>query len=376
MAREKPDRKEASSRPKPERRRAPTLQDVADRAGVSPSTVSAVLNDSPRARSFFPETKERVRVAAQELGYCPNPLAKTLKRNRSGVVGAVLFSQHSFYYGPPLWAAEKSAKELGYEIVTADMGYDPGRLPQCLQSLAAWRTEGLLLFTGGHRLAESEMRAIQDMGVPFVRAGTRRADEPCSSLVFNNFGAGRSLALHLAQLGHRRIGVIAANASNEQSEERVAGILAALKASGADLSPGRLIRVRDHDVGIGAGYRYTAEILELSPDLTALVCLNDGMAVGALRRLWELGRRVPKDISVTGFDDVWLGPEPSDENRLGPYLTPALTTIRAPLEMVGGEAMRMLVEMLRDDGARRVKRVVEFLPELVIRESTGPVPQG
>lgn len=364
------DRKSTSG--KQSRGGIPTLQDVADRVGVSPSTVSATLNDVPRARHYSEATKARIRAVAKEIGYFPNPLAKTLKRTRSGLIGVVMFSQHSAYYGRVLQAVEARCREMGYEVVTADMKYDRARLEECVHRLAAWRVEGLLLMTGGRLIDTAVTAALKEQGTPYVMAGVWRPDEPSSGIVFNDAEGGRLLAVHLTDLGHTRIGVLAANPSNEASEERLSGIRSVLKECGLELEDRCVIRAPGPDVGLLAGYRFAGELLDSDPAVSAIICMNDGMAIGAVRQAWERGKNTPRDISIAGFDDTPLYGPANDENRLGSYTVPSLTTIRTPMEEMGRAAARMLIEMIEDEDASRTKRVYEFMPALVVRDSTGP----
>lgn len=354
--------------------RSPTLRDVATRAGVSPSTVSAVLNDAPRAKAYSPETINRVHAIAKEIGYFANPLAKTLKKTKSGMIGAVIFSRHSSYYDFLLQAVESAAHDVGYEVVTADMGYDPARLDHCINSLAAWRVEGLLLLSGGYACGPSVMRTLHETGIPYIKGGVRHPDDPCSSLAFNNREAGRMLAQHLTRLGHIRIGVLAANPSNHQAQERLDGITAFLNGCGQPLEGRRVVRAVDSNIGLSAGFHYAAQLLKSDPSVTSIICANDAMAIGAIRLLRERSIRVPDDVSVTGFDDLCLGNRPHEDDRLGAYLVPALTTIRTPLIAMGETAVRMLVELIAHPDLRRVIRTIEFAPELIVRGSTAPPP--
>ena len=360
----------------PARRRGaiPTLRDVAQCAGVSPSTVSATLNEAPRARYYSTETKERIRQAAKDLGYVANPLAKTLKRSRSGLLGIVAFSQYGIYYGRLLEAAQEHAEQLGYEIVAADMHYDPGRLEKCVNLLLAWTVEGILLLTGGQEITPAALQRLAHTDIPVLGGGARSGNLPFTCIAFNNMEAGGLLAKHLLDFGHTRIGVLAANPNNQQCEERIAGIAAALAERNMVLDEQRIIRVVGVDVGVAAGYHCAAALLERDPKVTAVICQNDVMAIGALCRLREEGRRVPEDVSVTGFDDLYLESQAEDNDRLGAYLSPALTTIRAPIRQMGKEAVALLVNMVQSPVEGKAKKIVEFSPELIVRDSTGPAP--
>ena len=353
-------------------RQKPTLRQVAEVAGVCPSTVSAVLNRSPRARAYSDETKEKILAAARELGYVPNPLARSLKKNRTNLLGVVLFCQHSTYFVSMLQGVEEQSHALGFEIITADMRRDANRLERCLHLVTAWRVEGVLLMIGSHPVNRSLLSSVRDAGTPCVEIGSPNSDYPASYVSFDNFRAGQLIAEHLVSLGHAEIGVLAGSPENLDSERRLAGIRSVLGKRGIDLVDRRVIKASDNRFELSAGYHAAGRLLEEHPEVTAIVSINDAMAIGAIRRIRESGRDVPGDVSVAGFDDLCLDDITDHDNRLGAYINPSLTTIRAPLHDVGKAAASVLAEMVNGGESEERKRI-EFAPELVVRESTGPV---
>lgn len=356
------------------RRRPPTLVHVAEAAGVSPSTVSAVLNNMPRAKNYAAATKERIRAAAAALGYVPNPLARTLKQTKSRTIGFVMLSRHSHYYDQLLQGAESYVRESGYELVTGDMGFQPQQLERCIQQMLAWRVEGLFLMTGGNPIAPHIILALNAMGIPYIKGGVRQPNDPCVCVDFDNHQAGVLLAEHLVALGHRHFGVLAAGSQNHQANERIRGVGKVLSRRRIPLSSAQVVRAASADVGLMAGCQYAAQLIEQQPATTVIVCTNDLMAIGAMKCLRQSGRSVPDDVSITGFDDLCIEGAGNSENRLGAFVTPTLTTIRTPLYAIGRATMEMLVDMIRRPEHLSAAKVLTFPPELIVRQSTGPAP--
>jgi LacI family transcriptional regulator len=352
---------------------AVTLRQVAAAAGVSPSTASSILNEAPRAQAYAEATRKRVRMAAAQLGYSPNLLARTLKRQESGLLGVVMFGQDLMYHGRLLLGAEETARAAGYDLMTTSMGYSLGRFDKCLQTLAAWRVEGVILLIGGHLLDEEMLTRLRSLHVPFVSCGLRQGDTPGTCTHFNT-EAGRTAAQWLLQQGHSRIAVLGASGTNLDAAERVRGVEMTLLEHGLSLEPHRVVPAVSSMVGVSAGYAYAATLLRKAPDTTAVLAINDVIAIGAMRRLTESGLSIPQDISLIGFDDICLDNTDDESNRLGLYLTPALTTVRVPLREMGSATTRLLVDIIEGCWNPEVPYTVEFAPKLIVRNSAGPVP--
>ncbi|MFP4500798.1 MAG: LacI family DNA-binding transcriptional regulator [Candidatus Hydrogenedentota bacterium] len=218
---------------------------------------------------------------------------------------------------------------------------------------------------------QAQRRLLEDTGLPFANAGAIDQDEPNPCIVFRNSEAGRLLAAHLWELGHRRVGILAAHPSNHQCEERLRGMRAVFAENGAPLDNAWVRRAPTPEINFAVGYEFAAELLDAHPDLTALMAINDMMAIGALRCVGERGRAVPAAFSVTGFDDLCVGPTVAEGNRIGAYITPQLTTIRTPIEQGGRAAAQLLIDLVERKVDPAVRHVVELKPELVVRESTG-----
>ncbi len=350
----------------------PKLKDIAVQAGVSIPTVSVILGGGPKAEMYSAKTRRKVWALAREMGYTPNLLARSLKSGKSKIIGVVMSNQYNSYYGRPLRAAEQKAAELGYEIMTADMKWDFSRFERCIQMMASWNVEGLILMTGGRLVNTSMISMLRDTGIPYVKGGVFHPDDACSTIVFNSHDAGRLMARHLFEMGHRHVGFIAAHASNVTSEERIRGVMTMAREMKIPEDCLKVIHPPDANVGLDTGYRLLDETLRCHPQLTAMLFHSDKMAIGGMRLLHEKGLSVPADISVAGFDDICLDQSNDPNERLGGYLWPALTTVRTPMDEIGMECVRMLVEMMQNPSLRETPRTTVFPPKLVVRESTGP----
>lgn len=350
--------------------RSPTLLDIAEHVGVSQATVSAILSDGPNANAFAETTRVSVRAAADKLGYKVNPLARALRRARSGVIGCISCNQHDLYYARTVEVAELYARDCGYGIAAASMGYDFKRFDYCISLMTAWRVEGLLLFVGGRSLPQDALDQLGELGIPIqVGDGDADADASASSIARFIAQSGWLAADHLVALGHSSIGVIGSNPNNLHSSERLKGIGERLLEAGLDLPDSHCFRTPAELHGPHAGYACTLAVLDSGATFTALACLNDLTAMGALTALRERGVAVPGDCSVIGFDDLALDAEASEQNRLGNFLNPPLTTVRLPTRELCQDAMRRLLSRIEHPDVD-VPREVDLRPRLILRSST------
>lgn len=350
-----------------------TLKDIALAAGVSPSTVSAILNETPRSTAYAEATRTRVREAAKQLGYSPNVLARTLKKQNSRLLGVLMFGQDFMYYGRALMGAEEMAHTAGYEIVTASMGYSLKRFHERLRMLAAWRIEGVMLMMGGNTLTTDMLAGLKDLHIPFVSGGAIQPETPSTCIHFNT-EAGHTAAKWLLEKGHRRIGVLGTNVNNPQSMDRLRGIESAAREYGLSLEPQRIIPANPALVGVSAGYTYAEILLKQARDTTAILAINDIVAIGAMRKMTEAGIAIPDDISCIGFDDLCLDNTENENNRLGLYLSPTLTTVRIPLREMGSAMARLLTDIIEKRWCDETPYSMEFLPRLIVRNSAKGIP--
>jgi DNA-binding LacI/PurR family transcriptional regulator len=332
----------------PERSRAPNIRDVARVAGVSYQTVSRVLNDSTQIR---PETRDRVRMAIDELGYRPNQAARALVTSRSRTIG-VLAAQ-TVHYGPQtsIQAIETAAREAGYRLsITNITSNDYASIKSGLDYLLSQAVEALIILAPQVRVFE----AINDLqvGVPFVSLEASGADTSHSLWVDQVLGA-RLATRHLIDLGHTDVVHIAGPQDWIEAEARMQGFLREL--SDADLQTRAPIL---GDWTASFGYYAGLELLRYR-DFTAAFIGNDQMALGFMHACREWGLSVPGDISIVGFDDI---PESA-------HFAPPLTTVRQNFTEIGRRAVALLLGELRGDTDLSHDPVQ---PELIVRSSTAP----
>ena len=330
---------------------APTMADVARRAGVSHQTVSRVLNDASAVR---PETRENVLRAIEELGYRRNSAARALVTRRSGLIGVIVDELRLYGPASTVSSIAQAAREAGYGI-TLDLLWDITG-PSVAQSLDHHLSQSVeaIVLVAAH--GEVPGAAALDLDVPLIALdGFLGPDAPTAGV--DQRAGGAMATRHLLDLGHRRIAHIAGPADWPQADARVAGFRDALGQAG--LEPGPVV---PGDWSPRAGYEGCNRILHENPSTTAMFVANDQMAMGAMRALAEAGRSVPGDVSVVGFDDI---PEAA-------FAQPPLTTIRQDFAALGREAVRLVVGAI--EGETLPSSLVP--PRFVARESTGRPPRA
>ena len=329
--------------------RPPTIRTVAARAGVSKSLVSLVLQNSPRVSAT---KREAVLRAVAELGYRPDPVARSLAERRTRTIGIVIDDLSNPWYVALLDGLRPVLHEHGLRPLLAD-----GRTePDAVQALSDLRVDGLVLVGTPSASAAAQVDALGNQ-IPTVVAGTREPRLSAVDLVANDDYSGAQLATrHLLELGHRRVAHIVGE--GEVGRLRRAGYEAVMTDAG--LEP----RCAAGDWTETTGHRVATDLLRSSKETTAIVAANDLSAVGVLGAADELGLRVPEDLSVVGYDDTWFARLP----RL------SLTTINGHIAEVGQVAGRTLTA--RIDGERGTAGVRLLFPALVERSSTGPVRGG
>ncbi|MBN2469511.1 MAG: LacI family DNA-binding transcriptional regulator [Anaerolineae bacterium] len=330
-----------------------TIRDVAERAAVSPSTVSHVIN---KTRHVSAETRQRVLQAMAELHYQPNRLARSLRSRRTQTLGVLLPNNANPFFAQVLEGIEAAGYDCGYNVILGNANDDPQRELAYLDTLLSKQVDGVLLVsTGAYREALDFLAARETPVVMVDRSPGEVYEDFAIDTVFTENQRGGLLATeYLIGLGHCRIGCIAGPSLINSSAARVAGYRQALQAAGLPLDERLLL---SGDFMHEGGYRAAKALLELKERPSALFVCNDLMAVGALYAAHEAGLRVPDDVSVIGFDDI----------PLASFTLPRLTTIAQPARELGARAVALLVKRLQD---RQAPACHELLPvHLVERDS-------
>jgi len=328
-----------------------TIQDVARSAGVSTATVSRVLS----APELVAEpTRQKVMTAVTALGYAPNHAAKMLRTLRTEKILVTVPDISNPFFSQVIRGVEQAAQAAGYSVLLGDTRHEAEREDRYGEMLRRKEADGLIFL--GHRLPESLADLVRTMGprAPIVNGCEFSPGLGVSSAHIDNERAAAEAMEHLYGLGHRHIGVITGPLASPISRDRLTGVHTAARASGH----GAALRVETGDFSIESGLARTLTLLDETPRLSALFCFSDEMAMGALEALRERGLRCPQDVSVIGFDDI----------RFARHLDPPLTTIGQPMDQIGHEAVRLLLDILagRADDLQQVT-----LPHtLVVRAST------
>ncbi len=333
-----------------------SIIDVARRAGVSKSTVSRVLTNADSVR---PHTRARIEAAMRDLGYRPNALARGLVHGRTHTLGLVVFDLLNPFFGLLTRGVEEAAQERGYNVLIGDSAGSVVRQRACLAMLAERRVDGLLVAPFGAR--DEELAGIQAAGLRTVLVNSTIDDDAAlSSVGVDNARGGYLAAHHLLALGHRRVGFLGDAHTVESCRERLSGYRRAHQDAGIPDDPWLVVEDLD---GMEAVRLAVQRLLALPRPPTAICAVNDQFAIATLQALSLLGRRVPDDVALVGYDDI----------PVAAWLSVPLTTVAQPKEEQGRLAAGLLIdEVERPDTP--VQRVV-LQPRLVVRQSCGALPR-
>ena len=344
--------------------RPATAEDIATAAGVSVASVSRVLNNTGRVGAA---TRERILKIAAELHYAPNAAARSLASRRSRTIGAVIPSLENLNFAIAIDRFRKVLREQGYTLLLANSDYDNDKEEAQIKAIAAHGVDAVMLIGSSHSAQALGFLAARRIPVMLTwscasapAARPQPGALPC--IGFDNFAAATQAARYLLDLGHRQLGIIAGSTlNNDRSAARVSAVSAALAERG--LPPPRIestpasYLVSDGKAALHRLMR--GQAAAAAP--TAVLCMNDILAYGALLAASELGLDVPGDLSVIGFDDL----------DFAASLSPSLTTVRIPADAIGGTAAAYLIDSLE---GRQPAPPPPLVAELVIRNSSGPPP--
>jgi LacI family transcriptional regulator len=332
---------------------AVTIRDVAKLAGVSPMTVSRVINGSPKVT---PETRERVEAAIAELHFVPNTLARGLTQSRSGTIGMVVPDLGDPFFTLVLRGAEQVARAEGYRVIVCNTNSESDLEASYVDNLIAHQVDGVLL-APVNDASKTVTDWMVSRGLPFVLLDRSISGVEADIVRGDSVGGARVLVDHLLANGHRRIGHITEPQSVSTARDRFQGYREALEANGIPYDP-ELV-AEGSGATIDGAQEATRELLSRGVEFSAILAVNNLSAVGVVLALREAGLAVPGDIAVACFDDI----------ELAAYLCPFLTVMAQPATTYGSLATRLLLERIR--GTAPEEWQVVILPgELIVREST------
>ncbi|AVT36617.1 LacI family DNA-binding transcriptional regulator [Plantactinospora sp. BB1] len=339
-----------------------TLADVARRAGVSPATASRIINGSPKP--VTDALRERVLAAVEELQYVPNAHAQQLARNHRSAVGVIVHDVSDPYFAEITRGLQRVATEHGRLVIICNTYRDPDKELEYVELLRANQAAAIILAGSGYHdeqftnTLDAKLRVYQSTGGHVAVIG--RHEHSGHAVIPANEAGGHLIGAELYGLGHTRIGVVAGPRHLTTTTDRLAGLRRAAREHGQKLTTRQIVYA---DFDRSGGATATATLLDTHPEVTAIVALNDSMAIGALALLRSRGIDVPGQISVVGFDDMPIARD----------VTPALTTIRLPLADMGARAMTLALQPPEPLNTPQIEHVAA---ELVRRESSAPPPDG
>ncbi|HEX9840737.1 MAG TPA: LacI family DNA-binding transcriptional regulator [Anaerolineales bacterium] len=331
--------------------RPPTIADVAHRAAVSIATVSRVLNGTTPVQA---EKAERVRRAMEELHFVPHTAARTLASRRTNTIGLILDEIGRDFFSPLLRGIEAAAREARYDLLIKTTGSPHASLAS-IDALGQHNTDGLIVFIDS--LNEKELARLHKIGFPLVLMHQTPPEElDIPIITIENKSGAQKLVEHLIEVhGCRRIVFLQGPEGNEDSEWRERGYREALETHGIEYDPALITSGGFDDE---QAFHSIQQMLLDRIEMDAIFAGDDEAAMGAIRALRMAGRLVPADVAVVGFDDV----------PFARHLSPTLTTVRAPIEGVGGEAVRQLLHLINGEPAE----ALTLMPvKLILRESCG-----
>jgi DNA-binding LacI/PurR family transcriptional regulator len=342
-------RKKASPRHQPGQ--PISLRTLGEYLNLSPATISLVLNNAPGVKSIPQETRDRVIEAAAKFDYRPSFFARSLRKRRTYTVGVLVPELKDNYATQILAGLEELLMEEGYFYLIASHRRKPDLIAEYARLLMDRAVEGFILI---------DTLLDKSLPLPAAAVAGHRKIDGVTNVVLDQRRAAEQELRHLYQLGHRKIAFMRGVSHSSDADDRWECLMAEAKHLNLATPPELGVQLNFQGVTPELGFVPTHELLDRGVDFTALVCYNDMSAIGAIRALTDRGLKVPADISVVGFDDI----------QSAAFHNPSLTTIRQPLAEMGVVAARILLQRIR--GQATFPDVVPIIPELVIRESTGP----
>jgi len=308
----------------------PTIREVANRAGVSSTTVSHVINNT---RFVSAEVRQRVQAAMEELGYRPNALSRSLRRGETKTLGLILPDSANPFFAEIGRSIETAAFSQGYNVILCNTDGDFGREQTYVEVLLNKQVDGIVFVAAGDR--SDSLSQILKRDLPIVVVDRDLPEVQLDTVLSDNFQGGFLATQHLIGLGHSRIACISGPSHLTPSALRVTGYKQALLKANLPLDERLIVRGDFHP---HSGWQAALYLLSLPEKPSAIFACNDLMAMGVLRAAAECGISVPSDLAVMGYDDI----------ELSSYTTPALSTIHQPKAEIGRAAVQMILERIND----------------------------
>ncbi|HEX4029097.1 MAG TPA: LacI family DNA-binding transcriptional regulator [Terracidiphilus sp.] len=328
-----------------------SLKHLAEHLGLNPATVSVVLNDVP-GRSIPQTTRDRIKAAAKALNYQPNLLARSLRSRRTLTIGILVPELGDGYHTQVMSGIGDQLIKAGYFYFTAHHRHKRNLVEEYTRMLIGRGAQGIIAI---------DTLLEHPIGIPVVAVAGHRHIEGVTNVLLDHARAAELALTHLHGLGHRNIAFMRGQPFSSDSDERWKSLVKAAEQLGLTIKPELVVSLEKDLTSPELGYPVVQQLLAAKLPFTAIVAFNDISAIGAIRALQDVNLRVPDDVSVIGFDDI----------KAAAFTLPRLTTINQPLEEIGRIATQSLLNRIHNTVSPGDEITVE--PELIVRESTGPV---
>jgi DNA-binding LacI/PurR family transcriptional regulator len=332
-----------------------SIKDIAEAAGVSHSTVSRALSDSPLVKA---ETKARIQRLAQEMGYSPDAIARSLVTQRTRTVGVVVTTITDPFVAEVVQGVEDMAQENDYSVILASSASEPQRELAAVEMLRTKRVDSVIVTSS--RVGALYLEHLERIGVPVVLVNNHneQSGRYTFSVSVDNQHGGHLATSHLIERGHRHIGYVSGPADHSDDAERRAGYRQALDKAGIPFDPAWALPGNGR---LDGGERALRTLARLAEPPTAVFCYNDMTAIGLISAARQAGLSVPGDLAVVGFDDI----------PLAAHVYPSLTTVAQPQRDMGRQAMNMALALMTADDSTPPFSDIVVKGKLVVRESSG-----
>ncbi len=330
---------------------AVSIKDIARLAGVSHSTVSRALRGSPLIPA---KTALRIQQIASESGYTASAIARSLVTRKTHVIGVVVTTIADPFNGEVVAGIEETANQRGYSVILANSQAESERELALARSFQERRVDGIIVASS--RVGARYKPLLAEIEIPIVLLNNQHPSQFIHSVSIDNYAGALEATRHLLALGHRRIAYLGDNFGLDSDVERLRGFRKAMSSAGLSVSPEWIVR---GDGNPERAAEKSRALFALGSRPTAIFCYNDMSALGVMKEAARHHLRVPEDLSVAGFDDLFFAE----------LLSPALTTVRQPKRELGCRAMQLLLDIL---AGNPTKRTISVKGELIVRDSTAP----
>lgn len=336
-----------------------TIKDIARICGVGVSTVSRAINNHP---DINPSTKKAIMDTIAQYGYIPNNSARNLKRTDAKCIAILVKGLTNPFFAGMLRIVEEEVERRRYSLVLRHVEYSQDEVEVALELIKEKRLRGII-FLGGH--FEHSADKLSKITIPFIIATAGCIPGSMSRNLYSSFTVddekeGYLMTKYLLEQGHKKIAILAAEDSNESvGRLRLSGYMRALKESGIEVDDELICPMKD-DIeyySMENGYVVAEELLKKRKDVTAIFAISDVLAIGACRAIKDMGKRIPQDIAVAGYDGI----------DMGKYYSPSITTVKQPVDEIARDSILLLFDII---AGRQEHQHKVYDAKLLIREST------